>query len=199
VLLRDIGETLEKVGVRHVAVGSVRRDRPVMSTLHGSLADLYQAGLDIRWESVLAPPRRHVSLPAYPWQRRRHWLDGTTGPQPHGDGDVIAVAPPAEQVVDLARYVRERVAAAAGLAVEDVAEDLPLELLGLSSLSVVELRNQIERELGIVVPLAALLGGGTPEDLAAAIVEAVESTDAAEPVRTAEATLAAAGSRQDRA
>jgi acyl transferase domain-containing protein len=199
VLLRDIGETLEKVGVRHVAVGSVRRDRPVMSTLHGSLADLYQAGLDIRWESVLAPPRRHVSLPAYPWQRRRHWLDGTNGPQPHGDGDAVAVAPPAEQVVDLARYVRERVAAAAGLAIEDVAEDLPLELLGLSSLSVVELRNQIERELGIVVPLAALLGGGTPEDLAAAIVEAVESTDAAEPVRTAEATLAAAGSRQDRA
>jgi acyl transferase domain-containing protein len=206
VLLRDIGETLEKAGARHVVVGSVRRDRPVATTLHGSLANLYQAGLDIRWEAVLAPPRRHVSLPAYPWQRRRHWLDAATGPQPHARGvDGIAeVAPPpaAERIVDLATYVRERVAAAADVAIEDVAEDLPLEMLGLSSLSVVELRNQVERELGIVVPLAALLGGGTPLDLAGAIVEAVEAAEASESGETAEtvdATMAAAGSRQGRA
>jgi acyl transferase domain-containing protein len=205
VLLRDIGETLEKAGCRHVAVGSLRRDRPVASTLHGSLADLYRAGLDIRWEAVLAPPRRHVALPAYPWQRRRHWLDGASGSPAHARGDdgVDAIAPPpaAERVVDLALYVRERVAAAAGLAVADVAEDLPLEMLGLSSLSIVELRNQVERELGIVVPLAALLGGGTPVDLAGAIVEAVEAAQAAEPAETlatGDAAMAAAGARQGR-
>jgi acyl transferase domain-containing protein len=196
VLLHDVGETLEKSGARHVAVGSIRRDRPAAATLHGSLADLYRAGLDVRWDAVLAPPRRHVSLPAYPWQRRRHWLAGANGIDAHAreDGGVGDAPPPSlERVVDLALYVRERVAAAAGLGVEDVAEDLPLEMLGLSSLSIVELRNQVERELGIVVPLAALLGGGTPVDLAGAIVEAVEAAE------TEDAAMVAACSQQGRA
>lgn len=192
VLLRDVCETLDTAGVRHVAVGSMRRDRPVASTLHGSLGDLYCAGLDVRWEAVLAPPRRHVSLPPYPWQRRRHWLGGATRLEAPAGGDGVAGAPPSSDgVVDLALYVRERVAAAAGLSVEDVAEELPLEMLGLSSLSVVELRNQVERELGIVVPLAALLGGGTPVDLAAAIADAVEAAESAGSVGTADAAESA--------
>jgi acyl carrier protein len=86
--------------------------------------------------------------------------------------------PGREQVLDYTRYVRERVSAAAELDIEDVPEDIVLETLGLSSLSIVELRNQVERELGIVVPLAALLGGGTPVDLAGAIGEAIAATAA---------------------
>jgi acyl transferase domain-containing protein len=181
VLVHDIEETVREQGARHVVVGSIRRDRPVASVLHGSLADLYRAGADIRWDAVLAPPSRHVSLPRYPWQRRRHWLAGVSG---NGNGHVAPVARADEpepsapldqspEPVDHTLYVRERVSAAAGLGLDDVPEDLALEMLGLTSLSIVELRNQVERELGIVVPLAALLGGGTPTDLGAVIREAM--------------------------
>jgi acyl transferase domain-containing protein len=168
VLQRDIAQTLEHSGARHVVVASMRRDQAIRAALHSSLADLYRAGVDIDWDAVLAPPRKHVNLPRYPWQRQRHWITGATGNEPD--------PPPQAEVqhVDHTLYVRQRVCAAAGLDIDDVAEDVPLELLGLSSLSVVELRNQVERELGVVVPLAALLGGGTAADLAAVIREAID-------------------------
>jgi acyl transferase domain-containing protein len=198
VLLRDIEETLEAHAGRTTAVGSLRRDRPVRSALAASLADVYESGATIRWDAVLAPPRAHVALPAYPWQRRRHWLpEPTTSAVAHAAAaDVsapfarvlhIAPAPAAsepvpersrDRVVDHTMYVRERVSTAAGLGIEDVPTDIVLETLELSSLSIVELRNQVEREIGVVVPLAALLGGGTPADLAGAIREAVAAADA---------------------
>ncbi|MEA2149277.1 MAG: hypothetical protein QOD69_1107 [Solirubrobacteraceae bacterium] len=198
VLLRDIAETLEAHAGRTTVVGSLRRDRPARSALAASLADAYESGATIRWDAVLAPPRAHVALPAYPWQRRRHWLPepatsavahaaATDASAPFARVLQIAPAPAAsepvpegsrEMVVDYTTYVRERVSAAAGLGIEDVPPDIVLEMLELSSLSIVELRNQVEREFGIVVPLAALLGGGTPVDLAGAIGEAVTAADA---------------------
>jgi acyl transferase domain-containing protein len=143
---------------------------------------------------VLAPPAAHVALPAYPWQRRRHWLpEPATSAIAHAAATdataplarVLHIAPAVMaperargQVVDYTMYVRERVSAALGLGLEDVLPDIVLETLELSSLNIVELRNQVEREIGIVVPLAALLGGGTPVDLAGAIREAVAAADA---------------------
>jgi acyl transferase domain-containing protein len=45
-------------------------------TLLESLAALYVVGADVDWRAFDAPyARRKVSLPAYPFQRERHWLD----------------------------------------------------------------------------------------------------------------------------
>jgi acyl transferase domain-containing protein len=170
VLLRDISETL--VSTDHLALATMRRDRPVDSVLYSSLAALYVAGAEIRWPAVLVPPRRHVPLPSYPWQRRRYWLRDEDSSVDDAE-DVQRESTGPATSLDHTLYVRECVSAAAGLSLDDVPEDLPLETLGLSSLSIVELRNQVSRELGIVVPLAALLGGGTAVDLAQAIRESL--------------------------
>ena len=80
-LLRDVSATLEELreqggtaGPGHLAIGSLRRDRPAVEALYDSLAELYCAGLDLDWAAILPAPRRQVALPTYPWQRRRHWL-----------------------------------------------------------------------------------------------------------------------------
>ena len=52
-------------------------------------------------------------------------------------------------------------------------------LNGLDSIVIVELKNQIEHEFGIAVPLQALLAGDTPLLLANAIVECLSAS----PVR----------------
>jgi acyl transferase domain-containing protein/NAD(P)-dependent dehydrogenase (short-subunit alcohol dehydrogenase family)/acyl carrier protein len=39
----------------------------------------YEAGQDVRWD-VLYPNGRIVSLPAYPWQRQRYWIQEPAGP-----------------------------------------------------------------------------------------------------------------------
>jgi acyl transferase domain-containing protein len=45
-------------------------------TLLDAVAALYTAGADIDWRAFDAPyPRRKLSLPAYPFERERHWLE----------------------------------------------------------------------------------------------------------------------------
>lgn len=69
--------------------------------------------------------------------------------------------------------MRQRIAAALNFDdVERVPADQPLQELGLDSLVIVELKNQLENEIGVTVPLQALLSvmnGGTALNLAAAI------------------------------
>ncbi|MFC4534994.1 type I polyketide synthase [Sphaerisporangium dianthi] len=193
VLLRDISETLEESEIRHLAVGSLRRDQPLTATLDRSLAELYRAGLDVDWEAVLGAPSRDVAIPTYPWQRERHWLPagtvdtaGLTWREPALAATTTAAGPPAvanaapataepleERIDAIALYVRRRIAAALNAEdVDEVPADRPLEEFALDSLVIVELKNQVENELGVAVPLQALLGvmhGGTALDLATAI------------------------------
>jgi acyl transferase domain-containing protein len=203
VLLRDLGERLEEDGVTAVAVGSLRGDRPAAESLYRSLADLYRTGADIDWSAVMAPPRHHVALPAYPWQRRRHWLPPAsagapaafgvpgpaTGPAAAGRADPAREpdqpgepadpggAPSAAHVEALIRYVRERIIHAMG-GDADVPPDVPLTSLGLNSMVVVELKNQVERDFGVTVPLRTMLQSGTPSELGQAIAGIVPATGA---------------------
>jgi len=180
VLLRDVGQTLEQEEVRHVTVGSLRRDTPVGKSLDRSLGDLYCAGLDVRWEAVFGPPPGPVALPSYPWQWQRHWLV-TGGEAAQFEATPEPAAAP-KSFDDLVEYLRGRIAAAAEFeSIDDVPVDHPVEALGLDSLTIVEIKNQVERELGIAVPLQALLEGGTPADLARAVLEVLDAGAALEP------------------
>jgi acyl transferase domain-containing protein/acyl carrier protein len=55
-------------------VTSLRREQPERLTLLTSLASLYSLGLNPDFDKLLPGPLRPVSLPSYPWQRRRYWL-----------------------------------------------------------------------------------------------------------------------------
>jgi acyl transferase domain-containing protein len=193
VLLRAMSETLDEVAGSYLAVGSLRRGQPARLSLYQSLADLYAAGAGIRWAAVLPAPRRSPRLPSYPWQRTRHWLPRhepaqrepaqreaaqrePAQPEPVGHAAAVAAAAPgATSVVPvevLCQYVRQRLAEAMETGVEAILPDTPLDSLGLNSLTVVELRNQVERELGVAVGLRALLESETPAKLAQAIAGA---------------------------
>ncbi|MDX8400843.1 MAG: type I polyketide synthase [Gallionellaceae bacterium] len=44
-----------------------------------ALAGLYQAGANLDWATMNEPkPGQRLSLPTYPWQRTRHWIDADT-------------------------------------------------------------------------------------------------------------------------
>jgi acyl transferase domain-containing protein len=211
VLLRDIGETLEELAVEHTLVGTLRREHSATASLARSLGDLYRTGLDIRWDSVALPSRTPVSLPTYPWQRHRHWLATVGDPtqqaatahlraqlngvdlnenvddtEPNGaeaNGAQPAAPPSQEQIDALVLFLRERICEATDFEdVEQVPRDRPVELLGIESLTIVELKNQVERDLAVTVPLAVLLGGATLDDLAAVIAAAMQDRRSHEQV-----------------
>ncbi|WP_051950824.1 type I polyketide synthase [Actinacidiphila yeochonensis] len=182
VLLRDIAATLD--GVPHTAVGSLRRDTAGRTALNASLAELYRAGTDLDWAAV-SPPRGPAALPLYPWQRRRHWLrlraaaptpgadlaaDDTPDAAPVPDAPALAALPAAELEETLVGYVRAQLADSLDLEGPGrVRADSTFDSLGLSSLMIVELKNRVERDFAVAVPLQALLEGGTPRGLARAV------------------------------
>jgi acyl transferase domain-containing protein len=202
VLLHDIGATLEHAGAAGLAVGGLRQDTPSRTTLDNALGELYRAGLDLQWDAILPRPARHVALPSYPWQRRRHWLTlrptpGVEVARPVDDpaaaepapGRAPGAAAPRDGQGGVLDYVRARLADALDLGDGALipAGDT-LSGLGLSSLMIVELRNRIERDFAVVVPLQILLEGATPLALARAI-------DASLAPPQADAVPAAGGAR----
>jgi acyl transferase domain-containing protein/pimeloyl-ACP methyl ester carboxylesterase/acyl carrier protein len=60
----------------HTWLPSLRRGQPDWHTLLSSLGHLYQRGLTIDWASFDRPyQRQRLSLPTYPFQRQRYWID----------------------------------------------------------------------------------------------------------------------------
>ncbi|MGP3985839.1 type I polyketide synthase [Streptomyces sp. 3N207] len=56
-------------------IPTLRRDQPETRGLLGALGALYTSGHPVDFARLYPERRRVVSLPAYRWQRERHWLD----------------------------------------------------------------------------------------------------------------------------
>lgn len=87
VLLSSIRECLPGADDGFTLVGSLRREQDGRKSMLGSLGTLYAAGLPVDWNAVYPRSRPPVSLPTYPYQRQRFWIDQpaaqTRGNGPH--------------------------------------------------------------------------------------------------------------------
>ncbi|WIM86738.1 SDR family NAD(P)-dependent oxidoreductase [Candidatus Mycobacterium wuenschmannii] len=79
---------------------------------------------------------------------------------------------------DLQSYLRDQVAGKLGVAPSQLDIESPLQQLGVDSLVAVELRAQIERDLGIVVPVVRLLDGPSVTGLAGWLADQLGGTPA---------------------
>jgi myxalamid-type polyketide synthase MxaC len=75
VLLGNLRRCLKSSPSRAIAVGSLRRNQDERRALLESLGALYVAGCGVAWKALAAPEARCVTLPNYPWQRQRYWLE----------------------------------------------------------------------------------------------------------------------------
>jgi amino acid adenylation domain-containing protein len=83
VLSRFVEQTLAAAGTRPLVVPSLRRGEGEREGMLGSLAGLYAQGAPVDWAALHPAGGRVVSLPRYPWQRERHWMEPV-----HGDASV---------------------------------------------------------------------------------------------------------------
>ncbi|MEU4159274.1 type I polyketide synthase [Actinoplanes sp. NPDC026670] len=81
-LVGALTEKLETRGSQGTAVASLHRDHPDRAALLGELGWLYRAGLQVDWTRRYGATPPIVPLPAYPWQRDRHWLPDIEQPNP---------------------------------------------------------------------------------------------------------------------
>jgi acyl transferase domain-containing protein len=75
ILLAPIEGVLHEEHKPGPAVPSLHRDRGEGEVMLGSLGALYASGREIDWRR-LYPRGRLMPLPAYPWQRKRFWIEG---------------------------------------------------------------------------------------------------------------------------
>ena len=98
--------------------------------------------------------------------------------------DALLHADDGDRRQQLETYLREQAAGKLGLAPSQLDVESPLHQLGVDSLVAVELRAQIERDVGIVVPVVRLLDGPSVTGLAGWLTERL-SPAIAEPVPVA--------------
>ena len=128
--------------------------------------------VEARWDAVRNATRRR------PLPLLRALLDE----KPSSDADSaggaarrLADVPPEDRAKYLLDFVRNALAAVLGIRSGPLDPETPIASLGFDSLMAMELRNRIETDLGVLVPVAALLQADTPRAIAAAIIECHES------------------------
>ncbi|MET0404976.1 MAG: AMP-binding protein, partial [Cystobacter sp.] len=113
------------------------------------------------------------------------WRDADSGAGPAARVEVPAVPPPGSSAEALLPWLSARLSQALGLAPGALALDEPLTRYGLDSLRALEVRNGLETDLGVSLPITLLLQGPSPRELAARLAE--------RPASAAEAPAAPAG------
>ena len=88
VLSHYLLQGLDAAGCSGSVTASLRRDRDESLTLLAHLGSLYASGYTVDWDGLYGRRGKFVSLPTYPWQRKRYWLDGAGHHRPQ-----TAVAP----------------------------------------------------------------------------------------------------------
>jgi acyl carrier protein len=99
----------------------------------------------------------------------------------HAEGSVVAnrgraihAARGGERAALVEEYLAAMAAHVLGFPAADLDRDQPLSSFGLDSLMAVELKNGIETELGVVVPMVSFLEGRTTVELGAQVVSLLE-------------------------
>jgi acyl transferase domain-containing protein len=151
------------------AIATLRRERPEMHSLLNSVADLYTAGYPVDFAGLYPDRRPVVSLPHYPWQRRRFWLDTPEPPREqvavepvHWLEELIGL-PDDEQEAAIESAVRADAATVLQLpSPSDVPVDGKFMELGMDSLMTVQLRHELTARTGLALPSTLAFDHPTP-------------------------------------
>ncbi|QSQ15455.1 type I polyketide synthase [Myxococcus landrumensis] len=78
VLLPAVEQTMRGVEKEGTVLASLRRNEEERRTMLSSLGALYATGHRVAWKQVFPVEGRRESLPTYPWQRQRYWMEPVT-------------------------------------------------------------------------------------------------------------------------
>uniref|UniRef100_UPI0030F497C1 type I polyketide synthase n=1 Tax=Streptomyces sp. GSL17-111 TaxID=3121596 RepID=UPI0030F497C1 len=183
ILTPALETTLETTNTPVLITGTLQRNKNAWHQLLTNAAHTTTHGIP-----TTAPkqrPTHHITLPTYPFQRRRYWVETT------GSGQVAAFRSPGvdateedgadsagarlrEQLVELPPEQREKVLtdlvvrhATAVLGVDEaVAADRPFHEAGFVSLTALELRRRLVSATGTPLPASIVFDRPTPAFLA---------------------------------
>ncbi|MGC5660312.1 beta-ketoacyl synthase N-terminal-like domain-containing protein [Micromonospora sp. WMMD723] len=196
-LVLDLGARTPRVRLAGTVVHRPPTDAVTVESLLGVVAALHVQGAPIRWDRLLPGGGRVTSLPAYPWQRTRHWVHGVTdGSAPAGrsgpahvdaptDGPSTAMStvgalPASEREPWLVDLLLPVVAEVLG-ETDDIDPDRGFFDLGFDSVLSMKLKRRAEVVLGVELPNTVLFECPNTRALARFVVREVIPGEPAEP------------------
>ncbi|MBI4470556.1 MAG: SDR family NAD(P)-dependent oxidoreductase [Acidobacteria bacterium] len=106
-------------------------------------------------------------------------LDAQSGDEFGRFRDVIIAAQPVKRQEIIESYLIDQVARVLGTSTSKLELDRPLNEMGLDSLMTVELKNRIEKEIGISLPTVELMRGPSISKLSRVLQDQLAGTDSA--------------------
>lgn len=183
VLSEDISQCLHQINKEGIMLASLRQEEEERTVMLESLSALYTLGCKVNWDALYSNECQCVQLPTYPWQRERLWLDWldvktvSTAPEianglkKPGEEKwssnsetritrktILSLEPCKRQHL-LESYFIEQVASTLECYLQDLDIELPLNRLGLDSISALQVKHLVEADLGVTIPITKLLGG----------------------------------------
>ncbi|MCP4702426.1 MAG: AMP-binding protein [Gammaproteobacteria bacterium] len=150
------------------------------------LGQLYVHGVPVNWPGFEKNYcRQRISLPTYPFQRQRYWVDDNRDDRASSEQHTdilqrIKKAPANEHQALLNVYLQERVAAALKQDASRIDVQQSLNTMGLDSLMAMELRDRIKTDLGAEVAIMKFMEGisiaGMAAQLNASLADIPENT-----------------------
>ncbi len=95
ILAPAVRELLRERDTRGAALASTRREQPERGALLDALGEAWSMGHPVNWRGVFPSGGRRVSLPTYPWQRERYWVQRSARarqPEPRGHHPLLGAA-----------------------------------------------------------------------------------------------------------
>jgi thioester reductase-like protein len=173
-----------------------------------ALGGVWSRGRSIDGSGVFPGGGRRPSLPTYPWQRRRYWLEHPGLPAPGLDGeqpaagwlrDELARLTASERRRRMLAEVRTQVGAVLGLrGAEDLGHDRPFQELGMDSLMGLQLRNRLARAIGEQLPRDIIYSAASVERLGTALLALLGHGDDARPAASAAAPAVQSAQKSDK-
>jgi acyl carrier protein len=140
---------------------------------------------------------RYTRLPSYPWQRSSYLLPrpsvhaafataptagaaptlGAGGPLPRLRVHLLA-QPAAARRAPLLDYLQQRIGEALRVPAAQIDPQQPLNSMGIDSLTAVEIKNRIESDLKVIVPVVKFLDGFAASDFADLILDELTKSPA---------------------
>ncbi|HYJ21759.1 MAG TPA: beta-ketoacyl synthase N-terminal-like domain-containing protein [Solirubrobacterales bacterium] len=165
--------------------GTLQRHKGGLDDFGLAVGRAWAAGAEVDWDRALRQAAQRLPLPTYPFQRRRFWLGAAApvpaAPVPTGSPPQAPAAPAVTEETLVERlaalpegarreaaleFVRGQLAGLLGYESHtEVDPGTPFLELGFDSVTALQYRNRLNRELGFSLDLRVILDHPTPEAL----------------------------------
>jgi amino acid adenylation domain-containing protein/thioester reductase-like protein len=188
---------------------SLKQGGEAWQTLLDSLGKLYVQGANVDWTGFDdGYSRRKISLPNYPFERGRYWLElpvkKVEAPTIQAAKTLVALSQEVKPIRpsdngkhetsernnqhQLEDFLKRQAARVLGMDPARLDANKPLDTLGLDSLMAMELKNSLESRLGVQLPVSSLLQGPTVSELVTQILDQLDGSAGIAPIPSVSTT-----------